>query len=282
MAAHLVDQPHVDLGAVKVGIEQRQPLGLALDLVDRRGAGQQQHLVGHLGRRDPDLLAIDQIAAVLALGPGLERRGVEAGIGLGDGEAGLVAATYDPGDKALLLFLGAEQDHGLEPKDVDVDRRGAAHARAGLGDRLHHDRGFGDPQTRAAIGLRHGDAQPAGVSQRAVEILGKHARLVSLQPVLVRELRAVLEDGVSDVLLVWSEREIHDFSTLFRGIGLPRRVAAVARGHNDPAGTYRPCGGQADGFSRPIGLAAIGRLGSYEWTRNPRAQAPCRACASST
>jgi hypothetical protein len=37
-------------------------------------------------------------------------------------------------------------------------------------DRLQHDRGFRDAEARAAVGLRHGDAEPAGLGKRAVEL----------------------------------------------------------------------------------------------------------------
>ena len=57
-------------------------------------------------------------------------------------------------------------------------------------DGLHHQRGFGDPQPRAAVVLRHRDAQPAGLRDRPVEILRKTAFPVALEPVLRIEARA--------------------------------------------------------------------------------------------
>ena len=89
LAAHLLDLAHLDRAAVEVGVEQAQAVGRLLHLLQRRGAGQQQDLVGDLRGRDPDLLAVDDVAVAVAHGAGLELRGVEAGVGLGDGEAGL-------------------------------------------------------------------------------------------------------------------------------------------------------------------------------------------------
>jgi hypothetical protein len=79
----------------------RDPARL-LDLFKRRCARQQQHALGDLGRGDPDLLAVHEIAAVaVALRARLEAGGVEAGIGLGDGKAGLLlAADQRPAESA--------------------------------------------------------------------------------------------------------------------------------------------------------------------------------------
>jgi hypothetical protein len=53
-----------------------------LHLVGGRRAGQQQHQVGFEGAARPDLLAVDDIGATVGLfGPGLQLRGVAAGVG---------------------------------------------------------------------------------------------------------------------------------------------------------------------------------------------------------
>ena len=51
LAAHLVDLAHLDVAAVEIGIEEREPVGALLDLLGRRGAREQQHLVRHLRGR---------------------------------------------------------------------------------------------------------------------------------------------------------------------------------------------------------------------------------------
>ena len=166
LAAHLVDLGDLDLGAVEVGVEQRQAVGRALALLLGRGAGDQQHLVGDRRRRGEGLLAVHDVAVAVALGLGVERRGVEPGVGLGDGEAALDLALDDVGQDALLLLLGAEHHDRVGPEDVEMDGRGALQGRARFGHGLHQHRRFGDAEARAAILLGHGDAEPAGIGHR--------------------------------------------------------------------------------------------------------------------
>ena len=139
----------------------------------------------------------------------LMRGGVEPGVGLGHGEAGLVLAGDQRRQHAALLLLGAEHDDRVQAEDVHVHRRGAAHGRAGFGDRLHHERGLGDAETGAAVLLRHGDAEPAGRGQGGMELVRKLAAAILLQPIGVVELGAELADLVADLLLLRAQREIH-------------------------------------------------------------------------
>ena len=83
------------------------------------------------------------------------------------------------------------------------------HAGAGFGDRAHHDRGFGDAETGAAIGFRHADAEPAGIGQRLVEIVRKAALAILLQPVGIIEVAADFRDRVANGFLIVREREVH-------------------------------------------------------------------------
>ena len=53
---------------------------------------------------------------------------------------------------------------------------------------------------------------PAGVGHRLVELERELARAVVVEPVIVAELRAVLEHCLADVLLVFGEGEIHGSS----------------------------------------------------------------------
>ena len=46
---------------------------------------------------------------------------------------------------------------------------------ARLGDRLHHDRRLGDAEARAAVVLRHGDAEPAVARHRLVKLVREAA-----------------------------------------------------------------------------------------------------------
>jgi hypothetical protein len=56
--------------------------------------------------------------------------------------------------------------------------------------------------------LGHGDAEPAVASEGLVEIRGKTAFAVALQPVVVVEARAELRDRLADALLLGGQREI--------------------------------------------------------------------------
>ncbi|MNJ45829.1 hypothetical protein D3C77_409410 [compost metagenome] len=128
LAAHLVDLMHVDAAAVEVGVEQAQAIALVLDLFQRRGARQDQHLFGDAGRGDEGLDPMQHVVVALAHGAGLELGGVQAGVGLGDHEAGAVLAGNQRRQHAQLLFLAAELDHRVQAENVHVYRRGAAHA----------------------------------------------------------------------------------------------------------------------------------------------------------
>ena len=87
LAAHLLDLVHGDALLVEIGVEQAQALGRRLHLFQRRGARQQQDLVGDLGGRNPDLLAVDDIFVALPHRAGLQLRGVEPGVGFGHRKA---------------------------------------------------------------------------------------------------------------------------------------------------------------------------------------------------
>ena len=209
LATHLLDLADLDLRAVEVRVEQRQAVGRLPALLLWSGAGDQEHLVGDLRRRRPHLLAVYHVAVAVAFGAGVEGGRVEAGIGLGDGEAALYLALDDVGQDAPLLFLGAEHHDRVRAEDIEVNRRGALQRRARLGHRLHQQGRLGDAETRAAVFLGHGDAQPAGIGHRLVEVVGKSAFLVLLQPVPVVELGTQPGDAVADRELVLGEGEIH-------------------------------------------------------------------------
>ena len=59
---HRLDRPDLDplpRLSLQIDEEHREPVGAALDLVDRGGARQEQHQVGMAGARGPHLLAVD-------------------------------------------------------------------------------------------------------------------------------------------------------------------------------------------------------------------------------
>ena len=165
--------------------------------------------MGDLRGGDPDLLPLQHVVVAEVAGEGLEPGGVQAGVGLGHGEARLLLAADQRRQPALLLLVAAEHHDGVQPEDVHVHGRGAGEARARFADRLHHQRRLGDPEPRAAMLLRHGDAQPAGLRDRGMELVRKTAVAVALEPVLRVEALAQLEDCVANGALLGGEGEIH-------------------------------------------------------------------------
>ena len=169
--------------------------------LDRRGAREDQHLVGDLRGGNPDLGAVDDVNVAAALGAGLQLCGFEAGIRLGHREAGFFLAGDDRRQHAALLLLGAVNDDRIEAENIHVHGGRAGQAGARRGDGLHHDGGFGDAEARAAIGFRDADAEPAVVGERAIELFGKFAVAVALQPIIVAKARADFLDRGAHRLL---------------------------------------------------------------------------------
>ena len=86
---HVADGAHREAAPsalAQIDQEHGQSLGLPLHFGQWRGARQQQHQIGMLHARDPDFLAVDDVAVALALGGGFDFGGVGAGGRLGDGE----------------------------------------------------------------------------------------------------------------------------------------------------------------------------------------------------
>ena len=177
-------------------------MGRVLHLFQRRGACQQQNLVGDLGGGNPDLLAIDNVFVALANRAGFQLRGVQPGIGFGHRKAGLVATVDDRRQHARALFPGAEHDDGVETEHVHVHGGSAGHAGTRFCNRPHHDRGIRDAEAGAAKFFGDTDAEPAGVRQRLVKIGGIAAFLVFLQPIGIVEARADFCDRIADRFLV--------------------------------------------------------------------------------
>src|SRR5262249_61145459 len=75
MAAHFVDDSDGDAAAVEIRVEQAQPLGLAIDPLERRGASKDEDLVGDLRGGYPDFLTREHVVVAAALGADLYGRG---------------------------------------------------------------------------------------------------------------------------------------------------------------------------------------------------------------
>ena len=111
----------------------------------------------------------------VAPGAGLQRGGVGAGLGLGQGEAADPFAAGEPGQEALLLFRRPEFHDGAAGDRImhaDDGRAGAVARRdflqhAGIGDRAN---------VEAAKFLRRGHAQKTKFAHR-LEFIGGEAML---------------------------------------------------------------------------------------------------------
>ena len=232
LAAHLRDLADLDACAIESRVEQREPVGRPAAGIPRRGPREDQHAVRDLRRGDPDLAAVDHVAVALAAREGAQPRRVEACVGFGDGEAGLLVAADQRRQPARLLVRRAEDDDRVQSEDVHVHGRRAREPGAGLGDRLHHDRGLDDAEPGATAGFRHRDAEPAGARDGRVEVVGKAARAIAFEPVRGVERCAEIADRVADGALLGAEAEVH------RG-SVPVHAAAAGADAHQPVGPVR-------------------------------------------
>ena len=119
----------------------------------------------------------------------LEVVGVRAGLGLGQREAGELAARREVGQEARLLLVGAEQDDAL-----DADRLVHAHRdrqrAVDLADRLEHPRVAGLRKPLSPVALRHVQPHQPALAEVAVDLVVDPALAVDLARVDVvgREL----------------------------------------------------------------------------------------------
>ena len=200
--SHLRDFPDIDVAAVEVGVEQAQAFGAARDLIERRGAGKDEHLARDLRGRNPDLLTRNNVALAVACRLCFQLERVEPDVRLGDGEASLVPACHQRRQHPLLLLVAAEHHDRVQSEDVHVQRRSARQPRPRLGDGLHHQRGFRHAETRPAVFLGDADPEPAGIREGAMKIVREAAVAVLGEPVIVAKTRADFLDRGADRLLL--------------------------------------------------------------------------------
>ena len=120
------------------------------------------------------------------------------GVGLGDPERDVQRPVGDVGQVLLLHLLAAVDDHRVHAEHREVQRRRAVHAGAGRGHLLEHRRRLADALPAAAVALRDGDADPAALGHRRVELAGEPVLLVARRPVVVVEAAADGPDGLAD------------------------------------------------------------------------------------
>ena len=196
-------------GILERGDEERQAVGTLCAFPDRGGTGQQQDTLGfqRLGR--PDLAPGDPVARPIGDGAGADGGGVQAGVRLGHAERDVQVPGRDAGQVTLLELFGAVPDHRVHAEDRQVNAARPVHARAGGSHLLQHDRGLGDASPATAVRGRDGDADPAALGHRGVELPGERVGLVEFGPVLVGEPGADLTNRLADEPVIRVLGEVH-------------------------------------------------------------------------
>src|SRR3546814_13984798 len=87
---------------------------------------------------------MDDIAAGHVFREGLDTRGVETGIGLGETEGNLILTRDKTRHPPGLLLVSALYDDRMRAEKIDVDRRCRRHATAMTRDFVHPRRRFGE------------------------------------------------------------------------------------------------------------------------------------------
>ena len=118
-------------------------------------------------------------------------------------------AGCDARQVALLEFGRAVPDHRVHAEDRQVDAARAVHARTGGGHLFEHNRGLGDAAAASAVFGRDGDADPAALGHRLVELPRERVALVPFGPVLIREPGADLADRLAQQPVIRVFGEVH-------------------------------------------------------------------------
>ena len=158
MEADLVEvaAPGIAL-AVCLDEDQRDALGAGRGV----GLGDDDDEIGMLAVGDVGLGAVEDIMVAVALGGGADALEVGAGAGLGHGDRGRGFAGDHPRQPVSLLLLRAVGD---EIVGDDVGMEGDARGRAGISELLVDDRIVAEIEAGAAIFLRNGRAEQAGLA----------------------------------------------------------------------------------------------------------------------
>ena len=210
-AAHRLDRDDFHPVDLARDPDHRQALVLGLAL---GRAADDEDVVGDVGVGDEDLLAVDDEAAVDALGRGGQRADVGAGLGLGHRDR-LDRAAGDPAEDLRLLLLGAEAPGRAGD---DQRRRVAADRRQPARGLFHEEAGVEHRAAGAAVLLGDRDPEPAELGHLPVdvEVVMELVALGELLPLLLRAAlaRAEVADRGDEVLLLIGEGEVHRASVL--------------------------------------------------------------------
>ena len=176
---------------------------------------EQENAVSLLGAGIPDLATVDDVVIAIAAGEGLDVGRVETSIRLSDAETGHQFARDDRRQERLALLVSTVFHKHVGPEDVQVNGAGRSLTAGRIGYRLHHDRGLGDAELRAADRFRHADAEPASGSDRLAKLVRVVPRPVRLKPIIVIEIRHDALNGIADLLLLLVQFE-REMSRAFR------------------------------------------------------------------
>ena len=156
-AGHVHQRLHRDARRLHIQDEVGNPLVLGRVRV---GAGEQDHPLGHMRQRGPDLLAVEDVVVTVAHGFRLERGQIRTGLRLAVALAPNVFAGEHAGQVFLLLLVCAVDDDRRarhpQPDDQVQRTRRSMERHLLVEDELLHHR-----HVRTAILLRPGGGDPA-------------------------------------------------------------------------------------------------------------------------
>ena len=163
-AAHRVDP--ADLDPLDVGRHRDHRQALVLVAGPVRPA-HEQDVVGGVRAGDPRLLPVDDVAAVVALGPAAEVADVGAGLGLGHRDR-LDPAARDAAEDLLLELLGAEPADGARRDHADAEE---PHRDQPAGELLAQQAHVDRAAAGAAVLLGDRDPEPPELGDPLVQLL---------------------------------------------------------------------------------------------------------------
>jgi hypothetical protein len=184
--------------------EERRDAFVLLRAVDRR---EHEEVVGQVGQRDPDLLAVEPVSAAVATRRRRKVAGVGPDAGLGQSERRQLLALRLRDEPALALLLGPplKQSERVQP---DVDALDDAERGVGPLKLLAQDRERDVVHAGAAIALRDRRAEEALLGHPPEQLAGKAAVLVPA-PDVGEDLRlGERANGLLDEAVLVGEREV--------------------------------------------------------------------------
>ncbi len=198
--------------------------------VDDRG-------IGHAAIGDPGFCPVDDVAVAPEHGLGGQRRGVRAGLRLGERVAADFFAAREGNQKFLLLFFRAEAVNRIAIQRI-LHRKDDAGGSAGARNFLDHD-GVGNViHPRAAVIFRDGHAGQAQFRGLAENFAGIAAGLVVFARVRLHFRLGKFPHGALQQLLIFGEFQVHGRDTekdcgrlkpRYRPRGRPMRLLRIVQ-----------------------------------------------------